>query len=64
MAEHFRLPPDRLRANLEAVHRLDRPARERALAFVQRIADIISHMLEDRAVLHARLQAIASLTEL
>ncbi len=51
-------------ANVERVYHLDRAAQERALEFVQRIADLFSHMLEDRQALTGRLQAIAALTVL
>jgi excisionase family DNA binding protein len=64
IADHYGLDSERVRNSIQAVHRLDRPDRERALGFVQRMADICSHMLEDWSGLHRRLQAIASLTEL
>jgi excisionase family DNA binding protein len=64
IAAHFGLEPAEIRASITAVHRLDSPARERALGFVQRIADIFSHVLEDRSMLYGRLQAIATLTSL
>jgi excisionase family DNA binding protein len=62
IAEHFGLARGCVAANIEGVYRLDRAARERALQFVQRIADIFAHILEDRNMLYGRLQAIASLT--
>jgi excisionase family DNA binding protein len=64
IADHYGLDPECIRNSIQAVHRLDKPDRERALAFVQRMADICSHMLEDWSGLHRRLQAIASLTVL
>ena len=64
IAAHYGLDPRCVRDSILAVHRLERPDRERALAFVQRMADICSHMLEDWSGLHRRLQAIASLTAL
>jgi len=68
----MRLPPSRSTLDWSpsrsgqdrAVHRLDSRDRDRALGFVQRIADIFSHVLEDRNVLYSRLQAIATLTTL
>ncbi len=53
-----------IETHVNEVYRLDRTAQERALEFVQRIADIYSHILEDRQTLTGRLQAIASLTAL
>jgi excisionase family DNA binding protein len=64
IAAHHGLDPESVRASAQAVHRLDRADRDRALAFVQRMADICSHLLEDWSGLHRRLQAIASLTAL
>ncbi len=48
MAEAFGVALDDLRANLDAVYRLDRTAQSRALQYVQRIADVFSHMIEER----------------
>jgi excisionase family DNA binding protein len=62
IAAHYGLDAERVRSNAQAVHRLDKADRDRALAFVQRMADICSHMIEDWSGLHRRLQAIASLT--
>jgi excisionase family DNA binding protein len=64
IAAHYGLDSECVRNSIQAVHRLDKPDRDRALAFVQRMADICSHMLEDWGSLHRRLQAIASLTTL
>jgi len=64
IAARMGLAPDYLAAHVDEVHSLSPAARQRALEFVQRIADIISHILEDRSALTTRLQAIASLTSL
>jgi excisionase family DNA binding protein len=56
--------PEYLAANANAVYRLDKAQRERALRSVQRIADIFSHIAEDRSLIYNRLQAIAALTTL
>ena len=48
----------------DAVYRLDKAAQEKALRSIQRIADIFSHIAEDRNALCGRLQTIASLTSL
>jgi excisionase family DNA binding protein len=62
LAEAFGLSPADVEANADAVYRLDKAAQEKALRFVQRIADIFSHIAQDRNTLSGRLQAIASLT--
>jgi excisionase family DNA binding protein len=64
IAAHHGLDPECVQNSILAVHRLNRPERERALGFAQRLADICSHMMEDWSSLHRRLQAIASLTTL
>jgi excisionase family DNA binding protein len=64
IAAHYGLDPECIRTHVQEVHRLDKPDRDRALAFVQRMADICSHMLEDWSGLYRRLEAIASLTAL
>lgn len=53
-----------VQANVGAVYRMDKTSQERALASVQKIADIVSHIAADRNVLCGRLQAIAALTSL
>lgn len=64
LAQRFHVDLAYVEANIGAVFDLDPTAQARALHFVQRIADIFSHILEDRTLVHARLQAIASLTAL
>jgi excisionase family DNA binding protein len=64
IARHYGLEPECVRNSVQEVHRLEKPDRERALSFVQRMADICSQLLQDWSGLHRRLQAIASLTEL
>ena len=64
LAETFGLSPAYVAANADAVYRLDKAAQEKALRSIQRIADIFSHIAEDRNALCGRLQAIASLTSL
>ena len=62
LAQDLGLEPAALAAHIDEVYRLDRADRDQVLRFVQRIADILSHIAEDRGVLYGRLQAIASLT--
>jgi len=64
LAETFGLSPAYVAANADAVYRLDKAAQEKALRSIQRIADIFSHIAEDRNALCSRLQTIASLTSL
>ncbi len=62
IAELFGLSPFFVESNAEAVYRLDRPAQERVLRAVQRVADIFSHLADDRIALAERMRRIASLT--
>jgi excisionase family DNA binding protein len=64
MSRDFGLDPAYLQANLDAVYRLDKSERDRVLRSIQRIADIFSHVAEDRHAIASRLQTIASLTSL
>ncbi len=64
LAQRFNCDPVDIQDNLAAVYHLDRNGQTRALQFVQRIADIFSHIVGDRASTHTRLQAIAALTAL
>ncbi len=49
MARALAVEPACVQAEIQAVYRLDRAAQARALGFVQRIADIFSHIIEDRS---------------
>ncbi len=64
LAEQFDVSLATVMAHVDEVYYLDKAAQERALRFVQRIADIFSHIVNDRSALCGRLQAIASLTML
>ena len=64
LAGQFGLTVAEVAAHVEEVYRLDQAGQERALRFVQRIADIFSHIANDWNALCGRLQAIASLTVL
>jgi excisionase family DNA binding protein len=63
-AHELGVEPATLQANLSAVYQMDRVQRERTLRFIQRIADVFSHIAEDRSLIIGRLQAIALLTSL
>jgi excisionase family DNA binding protein len=56
--------PEQVRAQIDAVHHLDADAQARVLPFVQRIADIFSHIASERAQLAGRLQRIAEISRL
>lgn len=64
LANLFGLSVAEVAAHVEEVYRLDKAGQERVLQFAQRIADIFSHIVNDRSTLCGRLQAIASLTAL
>jgi hypothetical protein len=49
-AEHFGVPSAALTSHIAEAHYLDRRQRDHVLSFVQRIADLISQLLEDRKV--------------
>ncbi|HRX02936.1 MAG: PocR ligand-binding domain-containing protein [Anaerolineae bacterium] len=64
MSEYLELDDDLLMAHLDEVHRLDAEQQARVLPFVQRIADILSHIADERNQLFTRLQRIAEITKL
>ena len=64
IADLFGLERGFVESNAGAVYRLERPAQERALRGAQRIADIFSHLVEDRATILRRMRTIESLTRL
>ena len=56
------IPENRLHPHIEAVNQLGTQARRRLLPYVQRIGEILSHILEERMEFVARMQRIAELT--
>ncbi|MBK8835453.1 MAG: helix-turn-helix domain-containing protein [Anaerolineae bacterium] len=64
IADLFGLERGFVESNAGAVYRLDRSAQERALRGAQRIADIFSHLVDDRATVVRRMRTIESLTQL
>ena len=48
LAGLFGAEPDAVTASCDAVFRLDRASQERALRYVQRMADVLSQMIQDR----------------
>ncbi len=64
IADLFGLERGFVESNAGAVYRLDRPAQERAVRGAQRIADIFSHLVDDRAAVVRRMRSIESLTRL
>ena len=51
-------------AHIDEVHRLDAAEQKRVLAFVQRMADIVSHIIRERNQFYVTLQSIAELTKI
>ena len=64
IAAELGVPAQVLREHIHEVHRLSREEQARVLPFVQRIADIMSHIATERHELLGRLQRIAELTAL
>lgn len=63
MSEFLQLDIDLLQAHLHEVHHLDPQGQARVLPFVQRIADILSHIAGERNHLFSRLQRIAEISQ-
>ena len=64
MAATFELPAAHIAQEIEDVHRLTPAEQSRVLPFAQRIADIFSHIVQERLELASRLQRIAEITQL
>ena len=64
VAQDLALSPDQVRQHIHAVHHLDPDGQARVLPFVQRIADIFSHIASERQQLAGRLQRIAEISRL
>lgn len=64
MAATFDLPAAHLAQEIQQVHRLTPAEQSRVLPFAQRIADIFSHIVQERLELAGRLQRIAEITQL
>lgn len=64
IAADLDLPLDLVQAHVNQVHRIDQAEQQRALAFVQRMADIVAHIIKERNQFYLTLQNIAQLTKL
>jgi ligand-binding sensor protein len=64
IAAELDLPVDVLRRHIDQVHHLDVQDQARVLPFVQRIADIFSHIAQERVDLAGRLQRIAEISRI
>ena len=62
LAATFGVERNAVEGHCDEVYHLNREAQAKTLYAVQRIADIVSHIAEDRNALCGRLQAIAALT--
>lgn len=62
IAERHRVAPEVLAAHLHEVYVLDATQRARVLVLVQRIANVIAHIANERVTLMDKLAAIAQLT--
>ena len=64
MAEILDVDEAAVRRALDGVHRLDAARRQNLLVHVQRVADIIAHIISERNLLFSRLQHIADLSQI
>lgn len=63
IATDLDLPLELVEAHIDEVHRIEPDEQKRVLAFVQRMADIISHIIKERNQFYLTLQNIAELTK-
>lgn len=64
MADEFGMDSAQLQAHLDDVHHLDAEQQAKVLETLQRIANIVAHIVNERRTLVGRLAAIADLTTL
>ena len=64
IAADLGLPLDLIEAHLNDVHHLSANEQARVLTFVQRMADIVSHIIGERNQFHMKLMNIAELTKI
>lgn len=64
MATEFGVDSDQIESHIDEVHYLSSEERERVLDTLQRIANIVAHIVYERKTLVSRLAAIADLTTL
>ena len=64
LAEYLDMPEATVRKQLPQVFLLEDAQQQQVLAFVQRIADIIAHIMSERNLLFTKLQNIAELTKI
>jgi hypothetical protein len=63
LAEYLDVTEAGLRPYVDDVQRLDAGAQQMVLAYVQRIADIIAHIITERNLVFAKLQHISELSK-
>ena len=64
VAEDLGLPLELVEAHVDEVYRLDAGEQQKVLAFVQRMADVVSHIIRERNQFYVTLQSIAELTKI
>ncbi len=64
IATDLDLPVALVEAHVDDVHRIGPDEQKRVLAFVQRMADIVSHIIKERNQFYLTLQNIAELTKI
>ncbi len=64
IAAEFGVKPELIRAHIEETFYLSGEEKERVIAYIQRIANIVAHIVHERSILMGRLEAIAALTKL
>ncbi len=64
LASSLEIDPALLARHIHEVHRLTKDDQNRALSFVQRIADIFAHIANERMELFGRLQRIAEISQM
>lgn len=64
LAEYLDAPEEEVRRAMAAAFALNELQKQQVLIYVQRIADVIAHIMNERNVLFSKLRTIAELTQL
>lgn len=64
IADHLEVDPELIRQHVDEVYVVDTSEQERLLSFVQRIADIVTHIISERNQFYVTLNNIAEMTKI
>ncbi|MFN3335559.1 MAG: hypothetical protein ACK47M_23935, partial [Caldilinea sp.] len=64
LSEYLDAPEEAVRQAIASAFVLSETQKQQVLSYVQRIADIVAHIMNERDILFAKLRSIAELTRI